>query len=89
MEFAHYKCFIIIIITSNGFNFRIINSLMHSWGVRLTWFDCNAIKILLNVLPRQMAVSRYKDYACKKGRKLMIAGDTSLQPLSASKKKKK
>ena len=25
--------------TSNGFNFRIINSLMDSWWVRLTWFD--------------------------------------------------
>ena len=27
--------------TTNGFNFRIINSLMKSWGVRLTWLDCN------------------------------------------------
>ena len=34
-----------------------------------------------------MAVARYKDYACKQGGKLMIAGDTSLHPLSASKKK--
>ena len=47
----------------------------------------NAIEILLNVLPKQMAVARYKDYACKQDGKLMIAGDTSLQPLSASKKK--
>ena len=30
--------------TSNGFNFWIINSLMVSWGVRLTWFDCNNSK---------------------------------------------
>ena len=29
--------------TTNGFNFRIINSLMGSWGgrVRLIWLDCN------------------------------------------------
>ena len=25
--------------TSNGFNFGIINLLMASWGVRLTWLD--------------------------------------------------
>ena len=27
--------------TTNGLNFRIINSLMEFWGVRLTWLDCN------------------------------------------------
>ena len=27
--------------TTNGFIFQIINSLIESWGVRLTWFDCN------------------------------------------------
>ena len=27
--------------TTNGFSFQIINSLIESWGVRLTWFDCN------------------------------------------------
>ena len=27
--------------TTNRFNFRIINSSMGSWGVRLTWLDCN------------------------------------------------
>ena len=26
--------------TTNGFNFRIVNSLKASWGVRLTWLDC-------------------------------------------------
>ena len=26
--------------TGNGFNFRIMNSLVDSLGVRLTWFDC-------------------------------------------------
>ena len=42
----------------------------------------------MNVLPKQMAVARYRDYACKQGGKLMIVGDNSLQPLSASEKKK-
>ena len=27
--------------TTNGFIFQIINSLIESLGVRLTWFDCN------------------------------------------------
>ena len=27
--------------TTNGFIFQIINSLIESWGVRLTCFDCN------------------------------------------------
>ena len=26
--------------TTNGFIFQIINSLMESYGARLTWFDC-------------------------------------------------
>ena len=26
--------------TTNGFNFQIINPLIESRGVRLTWFDC-------------------------------------------------
>ena len=31
--------------TTNGFKFPIINSLMASWGVRLTWLDCNFLCI--------------------------------------------
>ena len=27
--------------TTNGFNFQIIDPLIESRGVRLTWFDCN------------------------------------------------
>ena len=27
--------------TTNGFNFQIIEPLIESRGVRLTWFDCN------------------------------------------------
>ena len=30
-----------ILGTTNGFNFQIIDSLIESRGVRLTWFDCN------------------------------------------------
>ena len=30
--------------TTNGFNFRIINSLMEFWGLRLTWLDCKQIQ---------------------------------------------
>ena len=31
--------------TTNGFNLRIINSLMGSWGVRLTWLDYKLHKL--------------------------------------------
>ena len=30
--------------STNGFNFWIINSLMESWGVRSTWFDCKRVR---------------------------------------------
>ena len=32
---------------SQAINFRIINSLMGAWGVRLTWLDCNIDSHLL------------------------------------------
>ena len=44
---AHYTCrnaalnLTPVTGTTNGFIFQIINSLIESWGVRLTWFDCN------------------------------------------------
>lgn len=31
--------------TTKGFKFRTINSLIESWGVCLTWLDCNSINI--------------------------------------------
>ena len=31
--------------STNGFNFRIINSLIESCGVRLTWLDCNSPEV--------------------------------------------
>ena len=43
---AHYACRNVALNltpvtgTTNGFIFQIINSLIESWGVRLTWFDC-------------------------------------------------
>ena len=37
--------------TTDGFNFRIINSLIESWGVRLTWLDCKQwAKIQTNLI---------------------------------------
>ena len=29
--------------TTNGFNFQIIDPLIESRGVRLTWFDCKGL----------------------------------------------
>ena len=43
---AHYACrnaalnLTPVTGTTNGFIFQIINSLIQSWGVRLTWLDC-------------------------------------------------
>ena len=48
---AHYACrnaalnLTPVTGTTNGFIFQIINSLIESWGVRLTWFDCNTALI--------------------------------------------
>ena len=43
---AHYACknaeMNLKSATTNGFNFRIINSLMGAWGVRLTLLDCKS-----------------------------------------------
>ena len=47
---AHYACrnaalnLTPLTGTTNGFIFQIINSLIESWGVHLTWFDCNMWK---------------------------------------------
>ena len=44
---AHYACrnaalnLTPVTGTTNGFIFQIINSLIESWGVRLTWVDYN------------------------------------------------
>ena len=46
---AHYACrnaalnLTPVTGTTNGFIFQIINSLIESWGVRLTWFDCKFV----------------------------------------------
>ena len=45
---AHYACsnsdlnLKLVTGTANGFIFQIINSLIESWGVRLTCFDCES-----------------------------------------------
>ena len=50
---AHYACrnaalnLTPVTGTANGFIFQIINSLIESWGVRLTWFDCNRARFFL------------------------------------------
>ena len=36
--------------TTNGFIFQMINSLIESWGVRLTCFDCNKSTTIFNGL---------------------------------------
>ena len=44
---AHYACrnadlnLTLVMETTNGFIFQIINSLIESWGIRLTCFYCN------------------------------------------------
>ena len=46
---AHYACrnaalnLTPVTGKTNGFIFQIINSLIESWGVRLTWFDCKLL----------------------------------------------
>ena len=55
---AHYACrnaalnFTPVTGTTNGFIFQIINSLIESWGVRLTWFDCKIYIWLLALADR-------------------------------------
>ena len=57
---AHYACrnaalnLTPVTGTTNGFIFQIINSLIESWGVRLTWFDCKTLKSWANVFKFQM-----------------------------------
>ena len=38
--------------TTNGFNFQIIDPLIGSRGVRLTWFDCKGLRLALVSLSR-------------------------------------
>ena len=42
--------------SANGFVFKIINSLIESWGVRLTWLDCK----------RQKQVTEQNEYILNK-----------------------
>ena len=60
---AHFACsnsdlnLTLVTGTTNGLNFQIINSLIASWGVRLTCFDCknNAEKGAQHSLYRKTA----------------------------------
>ena len=53
---AHYACknadltLTLVAGTTNRFIFQIINSLIESWGVRLTYLDCNdCVKMKINI----------------------------------------
>ena len=73
---AHYACrnaalnLTPVTGTTNGFIFQIINSLIESWGVRLTCLDCNATLMCTSHygtitihLPRSL--QNDKDIQCK------------------------
>ena len=63
---AHYACsnsdlnLTLVTGTTNGFIFRIISSLIESWGVRLTCFDCKALNCSLN-LNSQLFVTQFPE----------------------------
>ena len=46
--------------TTNGFTFQIINSLIESWGVRLTCFCCKANTPKMTFLTRVKKVTKYQ-----------------------------
>ena len=46
--------------TTNGFTFQIINSLIESWGVRLTCFGCKANTPKMTFLTRVKKVTKYQ-----------------------------
>ena len=68
---AHYACrnaalnLTPVTETTNGFIFEIINSLIESCGVRLTWFDCKSSEYLkfqslfLPVKPQDQNMNSY------------------------------
>ena len=71
---AHYACrnaalnLTPVTGTTNGFIFQIINSLIESWGVRLTWFDCNLLPKVYEgflVITRSLT-NRKLEIACSK-----------------------
>ena len=54
---AHYACrnaalnLTPVTGTTNGFIFQIINSVIESWGVRLTYFDCKIVRFVSRFRP--------------------------------------
>ena len=64
---AHYACsnsdlnLTLVTGTTNGFIFQIINSLIESWGVRLTCFDCNLGKEELHYCQFATALYDHKE----------------------------
>ena len=49
--------------TTDGFIFQIITSLIESWGVRLTCFDCNIVPIVVLVLESKLLCQRVCEQA--------------------------
>ena len=51
--------------TTNGFIFQIINSLIESWGVRLTCFDCNTLRVEVKFSRYELATFRTPAHTAK------------------------
>ena len=66
---AHYACrnadlnLKLVGGTTDGFIFQIITSLIESWGVRLTCFDCNIVPIVVLVLESKRLCQRVCEQA--------------------------
>ena len=71
---AHYPCrnatlnLTPVTGTTKGFIFQIINSLIESWGVHLTWFDCNwwsiewTIQFIISYNPNYEMLADFQHY---------------------------
>ena len=50
--------------TTNGFIFQIVNSLIESWGVRLTCFDCKTLRADIVQLYTGLDLQIFCDTVC-------------------------
>ena len=59
---AHYACGNADCLTgtTNGFIFQMINSLIESWGVRLTCLDCNILPFCTKKILRSQPIRSKK-----------------------------
>ena len=58
MQECRFEFETIVAGTTDGFIFQIITSLIESWGVRLTCFDCNIVPIVVLVLESKRLCQR-------------------------------